>query len=105
VSEMDPREAEMDSLLRRSLSTPVPGLSAGFDERLSREMRRRSQPLNPNGRRLLGCYALLSAAVCVVVMHGQGLGWEAVTLMTLGPLALVAAGRSLGRTKLGHSVR
>jgi hypothetical protein len=95
----------MDSLLRRSLSAPVPSLSPGFDERLSREVRRGSQPLNPKGRMLLAGYGLLSAAVCVVVMHGQGLGWEAIALMTLGPLALVAAARAMGRTKLGHSVR
>lgn len=105
MSEIDPRDAEVDSLLRRSLSAPVPALSAGFEERLSREVRRGSQPLNPNGRILLTGYALLSAAVSVMVMRGQGLGWEAITLMTLGPLALVAAARSLGRTKMGHFIR
>ena len=102
MSEMDRREAEIDSLLRRSMSAPIPDLPPGFDERLSREVRRGSQPLNRSGRILLAGYAVFSVAVSVVVMRGQGLGWEGITVLTLGPLALVAAARSLRRTKMGH---
>lgn len=91
---MDRQEAETDSLLRRSLSAPIPGLSLGFDERLSRELRRGSQPLNRSGRMLLAGYAVLSAVVSVVVMRGEGLGWEGITVMTLGPLVFIAAARS-----------
>ncbi len=99
MPEMDRQEAEVDSLLRRSLSTPMPNLSPGFDERVSRELRRSAQPLNRSGRILLAAYAVLSVAVSVVVMRGQGLGWEYITLVTLVPLALVAAARSLRRTR------
>ena len=98
MPEMDRQEAEIDSLLRRTLSAPIPGLPPGFDERLSRELRRRAQPLNRSGRMLLAGYAVLSAVVSVVVMRGEGLGWEGITVMTLGPLAFVAAARSLRRT-------
>jgi hypothetical protein len=43
---MEPREARIDSLLRRSMATPVPSLPPDFDQRLMREVRRSSQPLD-----------------------------------------------------------
>jgi hypothetical protein len=95
---MDWRESEIDNLLRRSMSAPVPRLSPGFDERLLREVRRSWQPLNRSGRILLAGYGVLSAAVSVVVMRGQGLAWAGIAVMTLGPLALVAVARFLRRT-------
>jgi|SRR5580704_17968257 len=92
---MDPREAEIDSLLRRSLSAPVPRLPLDFDQVLSREVRRRSQGPNRYGQILLAGYGVMSAAVCVVVMHGQGLGWGVIAAMTVGPLAMLEAARRL----------
>ena len=53
MPEMDRKDAEIDSLLRRCLSAPIPGLSPDFDERLSRELRRSAQPLKRNARMLL----------------------------------------------------
>ncbi|MGA3190244.1 MAG: hypothetical protein ABSF22_24325 [Bryobacteraceae bacterium] len=97
MSEMDPRQAEMDRLLRRSMSAPVPRLTPGFDERLSRELRRRSEPANQYGRILLAGYALISAATSILVMRGQGLHWGMIAAMTMGPLALVEAARRLRR--------
>ena len=102
MSEMDQREAEIDLLLRRSMSAPVPDLSRGFEERLLRKVRPGSQPLNRSGRILLTGYAALSAAVCVVVMRGQGLGWETIAVMTVGPLVLVATAHPLRRSSVGH---
>lgn len=96
---MDRRDAEMDSLLRRSMSAPVPSLPPGFEDRVSREVRRSSQGLDGRGRMLLAGYGVMSAVVSVVVMRGQGLAWEGVTAMTLGPLALVAAAGFFRRTK------
>ena len=98
---MDPREAEIDSLLRRSMAAPVPRLPSDFDEVLSREVRRRpSQRPHRYSRVLLAGYGVISAAVCVVVMHGQGLGWGVIAAMTLGPLAMVEAARRLRRPVL-----
>ena len=90
MSEMDPREVKIDSLLRRSMAAPVPSLRPDFDQRLMREMRRRSQPSNQFSRILLAGYGGLSAVISTVVMRGQGLGWGAITVMILGPLTLVA---------------
>jgi hypothetical protein len=97
---MDPREAEIDSLLRRSLAAPVPRLPPDFDQVLSREVRRRSQGPNRYGQILLAGYGVMSAAVCVVVMHGQGLGWGVIAAMTVGPLAMLEAARRLRRPAL-----
>jgi hypothetical protein len=90
MSEMDPREVEMDSLLRRSMAAPVPSLRPNFDQRLMRELRRSSLPSNQFGRILLAGYGGVSAVVSIVVMRGQGLGLGAIAVMILGPLALVA---------------
>jgi len=93
MSDMDPREAEMDSLLRRSMSAPVPRPSPDFAQRLMREVRRSADPLDRNYRILLTGYGGMAAVVSMVVMRGQGLGWEATSVMILGPLAFVAAAR------------
>ncbi len=105
MPEMDQQETEMDSLLRLSLSAPVPVLRPGFSQRLSRKVLHGSQPLNRSGRLLLTGYGVLSAAVSVVVMRSQGLGWGAITVMTLGPLVLVAATSSLRRAVPNQSAR
>jgi hypothetical protein len=97
ISEMDPREAEIDSLLRRSMAAPVPRLPSDFDQVLSREVRRRSQGPNRYGWVLLSGYGVMSAAVSVVLMRGQGLGWTVIAATTLGPLAVVEAARRLRR--------
>jgi hypothetical protein len=90
---MEPREAEIDSLLRRSMAAPVPRLPLDFDERLMREVRRSSQPLDRYRRIPLTGYGLTSVVTSAAVMRGQGLGWGAISVMILGPLALVAAAR------------
>ncbi len=95
---MDPREAEIDSLLRRSLAAPVPSLPPDFDQVLSREVRRRSQGPDRYGQILLAGYGVMSVAVCMVLMRGQGLGWGVIAAMTLGPLAMLEAARRLRRT-------
>jgi hypothetical protein len=83
----------MDSLLRRSMAAPVPSLPPDFDQRLMREVRRSSEPLNRYGRILLAGYGLTSVVVSAVVMRGQGLGWSAISVMILAPLALITATR------------
>jgi anti-sigma factor RsiW len=97
MSEMDPREAEIDNLLRRSMAAPVPRLPSDFNQVLSREVRRRSGRPNRYGQILLAGYGVMSAAASVVVMRGQGLGWGAIAVMTLGPLAMVEAARRFRR--------
>jgi len=102
---MEPSQAEIERLLRRTLAAPVPSLPTNFDARLLRKVRRSSQPLNRYRRVLLTGYGVTSAVVCAVIMRGQGLGWGAISLMILGPLALVAAARSMRRpsqTTMGH---
>jgi hypothetical protein len=114
MTEMEPRkaeiarEAEMDSLLRRSMAAPVPGLRPDFDQRLMRELGRSSQSLDRYRRILLTSYGLTSVVVSAVVMRGQGLGWRAVSVMILGPLALIAATRWARRaayTTIGHGAK
>ena len=96
MSEMEQREVEIDRMLRRSMAAPVPRLPADFNQVLSRELRRRAE--RPRYERiLLTAYSVMSAATCIVVMRGQGLGWGLIAAMTLGPLAMVEAGRRLRR--------
>jgi hypothetical protein len=107
VTEMEPREAEIDSLLRRSMAAPVPRLRPDFDQRLMREVSRGSQPLDRYRRILLIGYGLMSVATSVVVMRGQGLDWGATSVMILGPLSLVAAARWAQRAykTVGHGAK
>jgi hypothetical protein len=87
---MEASTAAIDRLLRRSLAAPVPNLPPDFDQRVLRELRQASQPLDRYRQLLLIGYGLVSIMVSAVVMRGQGLAWESITEMTLGPLALVA---------------
>ena len=108
MTEMDPRDAGIDSLLRRSLAAPVPSLSPDFDQRLMREVRRSSQPLDRSRRILLTGYGLISVVTSAVVMRGQGLDWGAIALIILGPLAAVAAvpwARRATHTGMRHSAK
>ena len=89
MTDMENREAGIDRLLRRSMDTPVPSLPPDFDKRLIRELGQSSQPLGGSRRILLACYGLLSVMTSAVVMRSEGLGWSAVAVMILGPLALV----------------
>jgi len=100
-----PRQAEIDSLLRQSMSAPVPRLSPDFHQILSRKLRRRSQPPNRFGPILLTAYAAVSAVVSIVVMRGQGLGWMAIAVMTIGPLATLELARRLRRRQSGTVAR
>jgi hypothetical protein len=91
VTEKEPSEAGIDSLLRRSLATPVPALPADFEQRLMREVRRGSQPLDRYRRILFTGYGVTSLAASAVIMRGEGLNWGAIALTMVIPLALVAA--------------
>jgi len=97
MSEMEPREAGIDSLLRRSMAGPVPSLPPDFEQRLMREVGRSSQPLDRYRRLLLTGYALTSVAASALVMHGHGLDWGSIAMMIIGPLALVEAARRAWR--------
>ena len=58
MSDMDPRDAEIDRLLRRSMAAPVPALSPDFHQVLSRELRLKiptAQFLWPDFARQLRC--------------------------------------------------
>jgi len=92
-SGMDPSEAEVDSLLRRSMAAPVPRLPPDFNQVLWCQVRRRSERPNRSGQILLAGYGVMSAAASIVVMRGQGLGWGVIAAMTLGPLAMVEGAR------------
>ena len=90
---MEPREAGIDSLLRRSMAAPVPRLPSDFDQRLMREVGRGSQPLDRYRRILLAGYGLTSVLASALVMRGHGLNWGAIAVMILGPLAFVVGAR------------
>jgi hypothetical protein len=108
MSDMNPRETEMDSLLRRSMAAPVPRLSPDFHQVLSRELRRRSQPGNQFDRLLrllLVGYGGVSAAVSIVLMRGQGLGWVAIAVTIFGALATLELARRLRRRQWGVAAK
>ncbi len=72
------------------MAAPVPGLPPDFNQRVMRELRHGSSVRSRYRRILLTGYGLVSAGTCMFVMRGQGLGWEAITLLNLGALALMA---------------
>jgi hypothetical protein len=95
LPDIDPSQAGIDRLLRRSLSAPVPTLPSGFDQRLRRELSQspgqNAPALDRYRHLLLTAYGVTSGLVSAVVMHSQGLAWTAVAAMILGPVALTAA--------------
>lgn len=90
MTDMEPRENGIDSLLRSSMAAPVPRLSQDFDQRLMRKLRQGSQPRNRYRRILIAGYGLTSVVASAVLMRGQGMGWGSIAVMTLAPIALVA---------------
>ncbi len=108
MSEMEPREAGIDSLLRRSLAAPVPSLPPDFEQRLMREVGRGSPPLDRYRRLLLTGYGLTSVVASTLVMRGHGIAWGAIAVMVIGPLALLEAARRARRATdatMEHGVR
>ena len=108
MTEMDPRENGIDNLLRRSLAAPVPSLPPEFDQRVMRELRRNSQPLDRFRRTLLIGYGVTSVAASAVVMRGQGLDWGPITALILAPLAVLVAVplvRRATQTTLRHGAK
>jgi hypothetical protein len=102
---MEPREAEIDRLLRRSMAAPVPSLTQDFDRRLMRRVRRSSESLDRYRQIMFAGYVLISVLVSVVIMRSQGLGWGPIAGLVLAPLVVVAATRSTRRTTVvtvGH---
>ncbi len=93
MSEMEPREPGIDSLLRRSIAAPVPSLPPDFEQRLLRKVSRGSQPLDRYRRILLAGYGLTSVVASAVVMRGHGINWGAIAVTIVGPLALVVGAR------------
>jgi hypothetical protein len=98
-------DQEMDRLLRQSMAAPIPRLSTACYQGLSRELRRNCEAPGQFGRVLMASYGVVSAAVCVVVMRGQGLGWEAIALATLGPLAAFEVARRARGRRWGMAAR
>ncbi len=90
MTEMEPPEAGIDSLLWHSMAGPIPNLPPDFDQHLLRRLGRRSQGLDRYPRILLACYGLVSVVTSAAIMRGQGLDWGLVAVTTLGPVALVA---------------
>ena len=75
MTEMEPHETGIDSLLRRSMDAPVPRLPPDFYQRLVSELRQSSLGLGRYDRIVLTFYGLISVVVSTVVMRGQGLHW------------------------------
>jgi hypothetical protein len=98
---MEPHEAEMDILLRRSMNAPVPGLPPNFDRRVMREVRRKHQSLDRYNWILFTGYGVISAVTSVVVMRGAGLNWLGIGA-TLGPVTLLAAAYSAWQANHGR---
>ena len=106
--QMPPNEVGIDRLLRRSMAVPIPTLSKDFDQRLMREVRRGSRPLDQYRRILLAAYGVVSVVVSAMVMRGQRLDWGVVSGTIVASLALVAITRLAWRatdTTLRHAAR
>jgi hypothetical protein len=89
---MDPRdEAEIDGLLRQSMTAPVPTLSPSFEPQLMAKVRHQKETVARYHHFLLTGYGLTSAFASAVIMHSQGLAWTPISLSILIPCALVAA--------------
>jgi len=93
MTDMQPKEDEMDQLLRSSLAAPIPSLSPDFDQRLLREVRRSSPSLDRFGKILLTSYGVISAVVSALVMRSHGLDWGTIAGMILAPVLVVAVAR------------
>jgi len=91
VTEMEPRETGIDSLLRRTMAAPVPSLPPDFEQGVMRELRQDLQVPDRYRRILLNGYGLISVVTSAEVMRGQGLDWGPIAVMILGPLTLVVA--------------
>ncbi len=90
--ENERREDGIDTLLRRSMSAPVPTLPPDFDQRVVRRVRRSSGPLKRYYCMLLAGYGLSALLTSVVIMRGGGLDWAPIAEI-LTPLALLSAWR------------
>lgn len=89
----DPRDLEMDDLLRRSMAAPIPRPSPGLQKRVSRALRLRALPSPAVTRALLAGYVAVSGLTSVIVMRGQGLGWGTIATMTLSSLLVMGLTR------------
>ncbi len=89
MSDPEPRDLEMDALLRRSMAAPIPRPSPDLQRRVSRALRRRALPSRTATRTLLAGYVVVSAMTSIIVMRGQGLGWGTIAAMTLSSLLVL----------------
>jgi len=99
---MEHQQGEMDGLLRRWMSGPVPSLPADFERRLMRKVRRGPEGLDSRGRILLIGYGVASVLTSAAIMRGQGMGWGTIAATTLAPLGVVALARAV-RKRLADS--
>ena len=84
MSEQD----QMDQLLSKALSAPVPELSADFDRQLARRLQPRR--VSRAGRLVLALYAVLAVAISMWAMREAAIGWTLVAASTLAPAVVVA---------------
>lgn len=89
MTEMEPRQAGIDNLLRRSMAAPVPSLPPEFDQGVMRELRRDSRPLDRFRRTVLVGYGLISVVASAVVMRSEGLDWGPIVATILTPLMVM----------------
>ncbi len=83
-------QEKMDRLLREAMgATPTPGLSDGFEERLTRKLRQHR--LDATGRLTMIVYTLLALAASIGVMRAQAIAWSTIANAIVVPLLLVLA--------------
>lgn len=97
MPELEPNDRAMDGLLRQSLAAPVPQLPANFAARVQRDIQGQKAGLGAFPRRLLSAYGVMATVTSAVVMRNQGLGWGAIGLLLLGPVAMAALVARRGR--------
>jgi hypothetical protein len=87
----EPEASEpVDALLRGVFAAvAVPKLSASFERRLARHVRRRE--LTSAGRGALAAYAVAALALSIWAMRSASLEWSLIAAAILTPAALTAA--------------
>lgn len=79
----------MDRLLREAMAAEAPRLSAGFEARVLRRVRRRR--LTPTGRVVLALYAVVAAAAAAWLLRDLPIEAIAAAVAVGAPIAAAAS--------------
>ena len=83
-------QKNMDGWLRQAMSEkPLPALSAGFEERVTKRLRP-PRRLTAMGRLVLGGYPVLALGLTIWLMRSHSIDWPLIAAACLVPVVLTA---------------